>query len=151
MKVIEVNKDNLASKSTIKKQEIKIEKLSDEVKELKSGKTLSEANKKLKQQENEIINKDEIIEKQDKKIFNLESQIESLTQELSEIKEFLGRIIEKAFHAIQHLLGKKKHEIDEMKEIDENYVLFENQLDNINIEHGEIIQNNKNKSKDYTR
>ena len=35
-----------------------------------------------------------------------------------------------------------------MKEIDENYVLFEKQLDNINLEHGETI---KNKNKDYTR
>ena len=47
----EVNKDNLAAKSTIKKQEIRIEKLNNEVNELKSGKTISEANKKIKQQE----------------------------------------------------------------------------------------------------
>ena len=72
----------------------------------------------------------------------------SLTKELLEIKQFFGRIIEKAFHAVQHLLGRKKQEIGEMKEIDENYVLFEKQLDNINLEHGETI---KNKNKDYTR
>ena len=144
----EVNKDNLAAKSTIKKQEIRIEKLNNEVNELKSGKTISEANKKIKQQEIDIKAKDETIKKQSNKIFNLEIQIESLTKELLEIKQFFGRIIEKAFHAIQHLLGRKKQEISEMKEIDENYVLFEKQLDNINLEHGETI---KNKNKDYTR
>ena len=144
----EVNKDNLAAKSTIKKQEIRIEKLNNEVNELKSGKTISEANKKIKQQEIDIKAKDETIKKQSNKIFNLEIQIESLTKELLEIKQFFGRIIEKAFHAVQHLLGRKKQEISEMKEIDENYVLFEKQLDNINLEHGEAI---KNKNKDYTR
>ena len=144
----EVNKDNLVAKSTIKKQEIRIEKLNNEVNELKSGKTISEANKKIKQQEIDIKAKDETIKKQSNKIFNLETQIESLTKELLEIKQFFERIIEKAFHAVQHLLGRKKQEISEMKEIDENYVLFEKQLDNINLEHGETI---KNKNKDYTR
>ena len=144
----EVNKDNLVAKSTIKKQEIRIEKLNNEVNELKSGKTISEANKKIKQQEIDIKAKDETIKKQSNKILNLEIQIESLSKELLEIKQFFGRIIEKAFHAVQHLLGRKKQEISEMKEIDENYVLFEKQLDNINLEHGETI---KNKNKDYTR
>ena len=144
----EVNKDNLAAKSTIKKQEIRIEKLNNEVNELKSGKTISEANKKIKQQEIDIKAKDETIKKQSNKILNLEIQIESLSKELLEIKQFFERIIEKAFHAVQHLLGRKKQEISEMKEIDENYVLFEKQLDNINLEHGETI---KSKNKDYTR
>ncbi len=50
----EVNKDNIASKNIIKRQEIEINKLTDQVNEFKSGKTYQQAQKTIEEQKEEI-------------------------------------------------------------------------------------------------
>ena len=76
----EIKKENLATKKESDKKSIEIEKLENQIKNLKSGKTLQDKNKIIENQKLIIKEKDETIEYQN-------NIIESLKQELANVKE----------------------------------------------------------------
>lgn len=117
----DIKKQIIGSENTIKKQEINIKKLTTEVNNLRTGKVLFEANKTIKEQQKTIND-------QEQKISKLESTIEKLSNLCN---KFL-RIIGKAFKAVQYLLGKNKEQTNEMLQNDNEYFMFEKQLDSIN-------------------
>lgn len=101
----EIKKENLATKKESDKKSIEIEKLENQIKNLKSGKTLQDKNKIIENQKLIIKEKDETIEYQN-------NIIESLKQELANVKEmattFLQNVKEVAtdlYKALKRTLG----------------------------------------------
>ena len=82
----EIKKENLATKKESDKKSIEIEKLENQIKNLKSGKTLQDKNKIIENQKLIIKEKDETIEYQ-------KNIIESLKQELSNVKEMATTLL----------------------------------------------------------
>ena len=67
----QIKKENLATKKESDKKSIEIEKLENQIKNLKSGKTLQDKNKIIENQKLIIKEKDETIEKQKKLILKI--------------------------------------------------------------------------------
>ena len=82
----EIKKENLATKKDSDKKSIEIEKLENQIKNLKSGKTLQDKNKIIENQKLIIKEKDETIEYQN-------NIIESLKQELANVKEMATTLL----------------------------------------------------------
>lgn len=82
----EIKKENLATKKESDKKSIEIEKLENQIKNLKSGKTLQDKNKIIENQKLIIKEKDETIEYQN-------NIIESLKQELANVKEMATTLL----------------------------------------------------------
>lgn len=83
----EIKKENLATKKESDKKSIEIEKLENQIKNLKSGKTLQDKNKIIENQKLIIKEKDETIEYQN-------NIIESLKQELANVKEMATTLLQ---------------------------------------------------------
>ena len=82
----EIKKENLATKKESDKKSIEIEKLENQIKNLKSGKTLQDKNKIIENQKLIIKEKDETIEYQN-------NIIESLKQELANVIEMATTLL----------------------------------------------------------
>ena len=82
----EIKKENLATKKDSDKKSIEIEKLENQIKNLKSGKTLQDKNKIIENQKLIIKEKDETIEYQN-------NIIESLKQKLANVKEMATTLL----------------------------------------------------------
>ena len=82
----EIKKENLATKKDSDKKSIEIEELENQIKNLKSGKTLQDKNKIIENQKLIIKEKDETIEYQN-------NIIESLKQELANVKEMATTLL----------------------------------------------------------
>ena len=82
----EIKKENLATKKESDKKSIEIEKLENQIKNLKSGKTLQDKNKIIENQKLIIKEKDETIDYQ-------HNIIESLKQELANVKEMATTLL----------------------------------------------------------
>ena len=82
----EIKKENLATKKESDKKSIEIEKLENQIKNLKSGKTLQDKDKIIENQKLIIKEKDETIEYQN-------NIIESLKQELANVKEMATTLL----------------------------------------------------------
>lgn len=82
----DIKKENLATKKESDKKSIEIEKLENQIKNLKSGKTLQDKNKIIENQKLIIKEKDETIEYQN-------NIIESLKQELANVKEMATTLL----------------------------------------------------------
>ena len=82
----EIKKENIATKKESDKKSIEIEKLENQIKNLKSGKTLQDKNKIIENQKLIIKEKDETIEYQN-------NIIESLKQELANVKEMATTLL----------------------------------------------------------
>ena len=100
----EVNKDNVASKNTIKKQEIEIKKLTDQVNGLKSGKALSEANRTIKEKDKIIVKHENTIKEQKQEIHYLNQLADFLQKKV----DTYVRVINAAFKAIKKLVDLPK-------------------------------------------
>ena len=82
----EIKKENLATKKESNKKSIEIEKLENQIKQFKSGKTYKDKNKIIENQKLIIKEKDETIEYQN-------NIIESLKQELANVKEMATTLL----------------------------------------------------------
>lgn len=130
----EITKDNLNKSKIIKQNEISLEskqkeinRLNNEIKNLKSGKTLQDKDKIIENQKLIIKEKDETIEYQN-------SIIESLKQELSNVKDVATDL----YKALKRTLG---FNVDKNQEYD--YSIFKDLSRKINKKY------EKNKSDDY--
>lgn len=97
----EIKKENIASKNDLKKKEIRIEKLENEIKQFKSAKTYSDKEKIIAKQEF-------IIEEQKNTISSLKDEINNLKEKLQRITNIVWTKLNNAYLAISHLLGLLK-------------------------------------------
>lgn len=115
----EVNKENLSSKNTIRKQDIEIKKLNDQVNGLKSGKELQKAYNTIKE-------KDIIINKHEKTIKDQKQEIHYLNNVVDFLNDKINRFVHAlnaAFRAIKKLVNLpeelvKKNHIEEKESIE---------------------------------
>lgn len=96
----EIKKENIASKNALELKSIELEKLQNEIKDFKSGKTYSDKDKV-------IANQDKIIKEQNGIINNLKNDVAKLTEKLNTILKDFRKRINKAYRAIAHLIGFK--------------------------------------------
>ena len=104
---IDIKKENIASKNTIKQKEIKIEKLENEIKQFKSGKSYTDKEKVIVNQERIIAEQKSEIEEQKGIIESLKEELSNLKQKIDEIRNLAWAKLNEAYLAIAHLLGFK--------------------------------------------
>lgn len=131
---LEVKKENIASKNIIKKKELKIEKLENQIKQFKSGKTYSD-------KEKVIANQERIISEQKKIIEKLTDEIESLKEKVKAIGNAFWNKLNDAYLAVAHLLGFK-----DINKYNVNHDLMEDKVLDINKTYK---KSTKDKSDDY--
>ena len=138
----EMKKENIASKNTLKKHEIKIEKLENEIKQFKSGQTYSDKEKVIANQERLIKEKDGIIEEQKSIIEGLKETIKGLEEKISRLTTYAWNKINEAYLAVAHLLGFKNINKDNV-----HHDIMEARVHEVNKKHEP--KQYKEKSNDY--
>lgn len=141
----EVTKDNLSKDKTIEQNEInlkykqkQIDKLNNEIRNLKSGKTLQEKDKIIENQKIIIEEKDETINYQNKIINSLRKEISELKETFNEIISNVKEVATDLFKALKRTLG-----LDVDKEQEYDYYSFKNLSKRINKKY------DKDKSDDF--
>lgn len=141
----EVTKDNLSKDKTIEQNEInlkykqkQIDKLNNEIRNLKSGKTLQEKDKIIENQKLIIEEKDETINYQNKIINSLRKEISELKETFNEIISNVKEVATDLFKALKRTLG-----LDVDKEQEYDHYSFKSLSKKINKKH------DKDKSDDF--
>lgn len=134
----EIKKANIASKNELEKKEIKIEKLENQIKQFKSGKTYQDKDKV-------ISNQERIIDEQKGIIDNLNKEIKSLKDKIERLTNIIWTKLNDAYLAVAHLLGFKNVNKDNI-----NHDLMDYKVRDINRKHEpRYNKSTKNKSDDY--
>ena len=134
----EIKKANIASKNELEKKEIKIEKLENQIKQFKSGKTYQDKDKVIANQERIIDEQKGIIDSLNKEIKTLKDKIERLTN-------IIWTKLNDAYLAVAHLLGFKNVNKDNI-----NHDLMDYKVRDINRKHEpRYNKSTKDKSDDY--
>ena len=134
----ELKKDNIKAKNESEKKSIEIEKLENQIKQFKSGKTYQD--------------KDKVIANQERIINEQKGIIEELTKEVKNLKDKLNRFLEvfrykinEAYLAVAHLLGFKNVDRDHV-----NHDVMEYRVQEINRKHEpKHNKSTKDRSDDY--
>lgn len=134
----EIKKANIASKNELEKKEIKIEKLENQIKQFKSGKTYQDKDKV-------IANQERIIDEQKGIIDNLNKEIKSLKDKIERLTNIIWTKLNDAYLAVAHLLGFKNVNKDNI-----NHDLMDYKVSDINRKHEpRYNKSTKDKSDDY--
>lgn len=134
----EIKKANIASKNELEKKEIKIEKLENQIKQFKSGKTYQDKDKV-------IANQERIIDEQKGIIDNLNKEIKSLKDKIERLTKIIWTKLNDAYLAVAHLLGFKNVNKDNI-----NHDLMDYKVQDINRKHEpRYNKSTKDKSDDY--
>ena len=134
----EIKKANIASKNELEKKEIKIEKLENQIKQFKSGKTYQDKDKV-------IANQERIIDEQKGIINNLNKEIKSLKDKIERLTNIIWTKLNDAYLAVAHLLGFKNVNKDNI-----NHDLMDYKVRDINRKHEpRYNKSTKDKSDDY--
>ncbi len=134
----EIKKANIASKNELEKKEIKIEKLENQIKQFKSGKTYQDKDKV-------IANQERIIDEQKGIIDNLNKEIKSLKDKIERLTNIIWTKLNDAYLAVAHLLGFKNVNKDNI-----NHDLMDYKVRDINRKHEpRYNKSTKDKSDDY--
>lgn len=134
----EIKKANIASKNELEKKEIKIEKLENQIKQFKSGKTYQDKDKI-------IANQERIIEEQKGIIDSLSKEIKSLKEKIERLTNIIWTKLNDAYLAVAHLLGFKDVNKDNI-----NHDLMDYKVREINRKHEpRYNKSTKDKSDDY--
>ena len=134
----EIKKENLATKKESDKKSIEIEKLENQIKNLKSGKTLQDKNKIIENQKLIIKEKDETINYQNTIISSLRKEISELKETFNEIISNVKEVATDLFKALKRALG-----LDVDKEQEYDYYSFKSLSKRINKKY------DKDKSDDF--
>ena len=133
--------DNINNKSVVSepvKKEIKIEKLENQIKQFKSGKTYQDKDKV-------IANQERIIDEQKGIIDNLNKEIKSLKDKIERLTNIIWTKLNDAYLAVAHLLGFKNVNKDNI-----NHDLMDYKVRDINRKHEpRYNKSTKDKSDDY--
>ena len=134
----EIKKANIASKNELEKKEIKIEKLENQIKQFKSGKTYKDKDKV-------IANQERIIDEQKGIIDSLNKEIKSLKEKIERLTNIIWTKLNDAYLAVAHLLGFKDVNKDNV-----NHDLMDYKVRDINRKHEpRYNKSTKDKSDDY--
>lgn len=134
----EIKKANIVSKNELEKKEIKIEKLENQIKQFKSGKTYQDKDKV-------ISNQERIIDEQKGIINNLNKEIKSLKDKIERLTNIIWTKLNDAYLAVAHLLGFKNVNKDNI-----NHDLMDYKVRDINRKHEpRYNKSTKDKSDDY--
>ena len=134
----EIKKANIASKNELEKKEIKIEKLENQIKQFKSGKTYQDKDKV-------ITNQERIIDEQKGIIDSLNKEIKSLKDKIERLTNIIWTKLNDAYLAVAHLLGFKNVNKDNI-----NHDLMDYKVRDINRKHEpRYNKSTKDKSDDY--
>ena len=134
----EIKKANIASKNELEKKEIKIEKLENQIKQFKSGKTYQDKDKV-------IANQERIIDEQKGIIDSLNKEIKSLKEKIERLTNIIWTKLNDAYLAVAHLLGFKDVNKDNI-----NHDLMDYKVRDINRKHEpRYNKSTKDKSDDY--
>ena len=134
----EIKKANIASKNELEKKEIKIEKLENQIKQFKSGKTYQDKDKV-------IANQERIIDEQKGIIDSLNKEIKSLKDKTERLINIIWTKLNDAYLAVAHLLGFKDINKDNV-----NHDLMDYKVRDINRKHEpRYNKSTKDKSDDY--
>lgn len=134
----EIKKANIASKNELEKKEIKIEKLENQIKQFKSGKTYQDKDKV-------IANQERIIDEQKGIIDSLNKEIKSLKDKIERLTNIIWTKLNDAYLAVAHLLGFKNVNKDNV-----NHDLMDYKVRDINRKHEpRYNKSTKDKSDDY--
>ena len=134
----EIKKANIASKNELEKKEIKIEKLENQIKQFKSGKTYQDKDKV-------IANQERIIDEQKGIIDSLNNEIKSLKDKIERLTNIIWTKLNDAYLAVAHLLGFKNVNKDNI-----NHDLMDYKVRDINRKHEpRYNKSTKDKSDDY--
>ena len=134
----EIKKANIASKNELEKKEIKIEKLENQIKQFKSGKTYQDKDKV-------IANQERIIDEQKGIIDSLNKEIKSLKDKIERLTNIIWTKLNDAYLAVAHLLGFKDINKDNV-----NHDLMDYKVRDINRKHEpRYNKSTKDKSDDY--
>ena len=134
----EIKKANIASKNELEKKEIKIEKLENQIKQFKSGKTYQDKDKV-------IANQERIIDEQKGIIDSLNKEIKSLKDKIERLTNIICTKLNDAYLAVAHLLGFKDINKDNV-----NHDLMDYKVRDINRKHEpRYNKSTKDKSDDY--
>lgn len=134
----EIKKANIASKNELEKKEIKIEKLENQIKQFKSGKTYQDKDKV-------IANQEKIIDEQKGIIDSLNKEIKSLKDKIERLTNIIWTKLNDAYLAVAHLLGFKDINKDNV-----NHDLMDYKVRDINRKHEpRYNKSTKDKSDDY--
>ena len=136
----EIKKENLATKKKSDKKSIEIEKLENQIKNLKSGKTLQDKNKIIENQKLIIKEKDETINYQNTIISSLRKEISELKETFNEIISNVKEVATDLFKALKRTLG-----LDVDKEQEYDHYSFKSLSKRINKKY------DKDKSDDFER
>lgn len=134
----EIKKANIASKNELEKKEIKIEKLENQIKQFKSGKTYQDKDKV-------IANQERIIDEQKGIIDSLNKEIKSLKDKIERLTNIIWTKLNDAYLAVAHLLGFKN-----VNKYNVNHDLMDYKVQDINRKHEpRYNKSTKDKSDDY--
>lgn len=134
----EIKKANIASKNELEKKEIKIEKLENQIKQFKSGKTYQDKDKV-------IANQERIIDEQKGIIDSLNKEIKSLKDKIERLTNIIWTKLNDAYLAVAHLLGFKDVNKDNI-----NHDLMDYKVQDINRKYEpRYNKSTKDKSDDY--
>lgn len=134
----EIKKENIMSKNELEKNELKIEKLENQISQFKSGKTYSD-------KEKIIANQERIINEQKGIIESLTEEVQSLKAKLNRLLNVFHEKLNSAYLAVAHLLGFKNVNKDNV-----NHDLMDYKVQEINQKHEpKYNKSTKDKSDDY--
>ena len=134
----EIKKENLATKKESDKKSIEIEKLENQIKQFKSGKTYKDKDKVIAKQETIINEQKGIIE-------NLNNEIKQLKEKIERLTNIIWTKLNDAYLAVAHLLGFKNVNKDNV-----NHDIMEYRVQEVNRKHEpKHEKSTKNKSDDY--
>ena len=140
-----INKENTKNVNTIKKKDITIQDMQNQIQtleieneKLRDGRAIKEKDNKILELNNTIKTQKEIIIQKNNIISNLEKTIDKIQKSFEKFKEEIYKFCDKLCKAIAHLKGN--HTIEE-NEID--YDEFEFEADEINSEY------DKDKEEDF--
>ena len=134
----EIKKENLATKKESDKKSIEIEKLENQIKQFKSGKTYKDKDQVIAKQETIINEQKGIIE-------NLNNEIKQLKEKIERLTNIIWTKLNDAYLAVAHLLGLKNINKDNV-----NHDIMEYRVQEVNRKHEpKHEKSTKNKSDDY--
>ena len=119
----EIKKENLATKKESDKKSIEIEKLENQIKQFKSGKTYKDKDQVIAKQETIINEQKGIIE-------NLNNEIKQLKEKIERLTNIIWTKLNDAYLAVAHLLGFKNVNKDNV-----NHDIMEYRVQEVNRKH----------------
>ena len=119
----ELKKDNIKAKNESEKKSIEIEKLENQIKQFKSGKTYQDKDKV-------IANQERIINEQKGIIESLNEEIQGLKDKIQRLTNIVWTKLNDAYLAVAHLLGFKNVNKDNV-----NHDIMEYRVQEVNRKH----------------